>query len=105
MVDDVDEAVRFYTSTLGLTLRDDRPDFGIGGAWLDAGDQQIHLVQGTIPPQQGQHFAVLFDDVDKLIEQLRSAGLEVGDPFATAFSKQTTVTDPSGNLVELHQRL
>jgi predicted enzyme related to lactoylglutathione lyase len=105
MVEDVDEAIRFYTKTLGLTVRDDRPDFGIGGAWLDAGDQQLHLVEGAMPTQKGQHFALLFEDLDAVIEQLRSEGLEVGEPFATSFSKQTIITDPAGNSVELHQRL
>lgn len=105
VVDDVDEALRFYTKTLGLTVRDDRPDFGIGGAWLDAGNQQLHLVEGTVPSQKGQHFALLFEDLDSVIDQLRTEGLEVGDPFATAFSKQAIIKDPAGNMVELHQRL
>lgn len=105
MVDDVDEALRFYTKTLGLTVRDDRPDFGIGGAWLDAGNQQLHLVEGTLPTQKGQHFALLFEDLDATIDQLRAAGLEVGEPFTTPFSKQAIIKDPAGNMVELHQRL
>lgn len=105
MVDDVDQAISFYTKTLGLTVRDDRPDFGIGGAWLDAGSQQIHLVEGTLPTQKGQHFALLFEDLDAVIDQLRSEGHEVGDPFTTDFSKQTIIHDPAGNSVELHQRL
>jgi glyoxylase I family protein len=105
VVDDVDEALHFYTKTLGLTVGDDRPDFGMAGAWLDAGSQQLHLIQGTIPSQKGQHFALLFEDLDAVIEQLRSEGLDVGDPFATTFSKQSIVKDPAGNMVELHQRL
>jgi catechol 2,3-dioxygenase-like lactoylglutathione lyase family enzyme len=105
VVDDVDEALRFYTKTLGLTVRDDRPDFGMAGAWLDAGSQQLHLIEGAIPSQKGQHFALLFENLDAVIEQLRTEGLDVGDPFATAFSKQTIVKDPAGNMVELHQRL
>jgi catechol 2,3-dioxygenase-like lactoylglutathione lyase family enzyme len=35
-VSDVDEAKRFYIDRLGLVRREDRPDFGLGGAWLDA---------------------------------------------------------------------
>ena len=105
MVEDVAAAVQFYTGTLGLTIRDDRPEFGIGGAWLDAGAQQLHLVEGRPPTQAGQHFALLVGDLDGLIADLRAAGHDVRDPFATPVSKQTTISDPAGNLVELHQRL
>ena len=35
-VRDADEAVTFYRDVLGLTVLD-RPDFGFGGYWLDAG--------------------------------------------------------------------
>ena len=105
IVDDVDEAITFYTKTLGLTVRDDRPDFGVGGAWLDAGNQQLHLVEGTLPSQKGQHFALLFEDLDAVLDELRSEGLEVPEPFGTPFSKQAIIKDPAGNMVELHQRV
>jgi len=36
-VPDVPRALAFYVEVLGLTERSDRPDFGFGGAWLDAG--------------------------------------------------------------------
>ncbi len=39
-VSDVGRALAFYTDVLGLQQRTDRPDFGFGGAWLDAGGQQ-----------------------------------------------------------------
>ena len=50
-VTDVDEATRFYTEVLGFTVRDDRPDLGIGGCWLDAGGQQVHLIESPVPPK------------------------------------------------------
>ena len=33
-VTDVDAALAFYTDVLGGTVRGDRPDFGISGAWI-----------------------------------------------------------------------
>ena len=46
-VSDVDAAA-FYVDRLGLAIHiPDRPDFGFPGAWLDAGNQQVHLIQGT----------------------------------------------------------
>lgn len=103
-VDDVDAAVGFYTSVLGLTLRTDRPDFGFGGAWLDAGGQQVHLIAGSVPKGEGQHFAVLVGDLDATVDELRGRGVTVSDPSPVGSGRQTFVMDPAGNLVELHQR-
>jgi glyoxylase I family protein len=102
-VTDVDAAIRFYTDVLGLTVRDDRPDFGFGGAWLDAGGQQVHLIEADVPAGLGQHFALRVDDLAAVVDELRGQGLTVGDPSPVGTSLQAFVDDPSGNLVELHQ--
>jgi catechol 2,3-dioxygenase-like lactoylglutathione lyase family enzyme len=102
-VDDVEAAVDFYTDVLGLQARNDRPDFGFPGAWLDAGAQQLHLIGGAVPNAEGQHFALLFDDLDATVSELRARGLPVGDPVGVGAGRQAFVLDPSGNLVELHQ--
>ena len=102
-VDDVEAALRFYCDVLGLGARSDRPDFPFGGAWLDAGHQQVHLIEGQPPPGLGQHFALLVDDLDATVAELRGRGVEVSDPRPVGSSRQAFVTDPCGNLVELHQ--
>jgi len=102
-VADVDEAVRFYVDVLGLSVRDDRPDLGIGGAWLDAGGQQVHLIKSEPPPARGQHFALLVDDLDAVISDLRSRGVTVSDASPVGTGRQAFLNDPAGNLVELHQ--
>lgn len=102
-VSDVEAAIRFYTEVLGLSLRGDRPDFGFGGAWLDAGSQQVHLIEGEVPPGLGQHLALQVDDLDAAVAELRARAVEVRDPSPVGSGRQTFVTDPSGNLVELHQ--
>src|SRR5438270_8595101 len=103
MTPDVDAALGFYVDVLGLTKRTDRPEFGIGGAWLDAGGQQVHLVEGPTPSYTGQHFAFLVDDLDGLITDLRGRGYEIDEPFDSGVGRQTTVKDPCGNVVELNQ--
>ena len=102
-VEDVETAKRFYTEVLGLSERADRPDFGFGGAWLNAGDQQVHLIAAPPPPSQGQHFALRVDDLASVISELRAGGVEVSDAIPVATSLQAFLNDPSGNQIELHQ--
>ncbi|MGH9023699.1 MAG: VOC family protein [Acidimicrobiia bacterium] len=102
-VDDVEAALRFYSEVLGLVPRPDRPDFPFDGAWLDAGGQQLHLIEGQPPPGLGQHFALQVEDLDATVSELRGRGVKVSDPRPVGSSRQAFVTDPSGNLVELHQ--
>ncbi len=102
-VTDVDEAKGFYVGVLGAVERSDRPDFGFGGAWLDVGAQQIHLIEATPPEDRGQHLALLVDDLDATVAELRAAGLEVSDAGPVGTGRQAFTHDPSGNLVELHQ--
>ncbi len=102
-VDDVEAALKFYVDVLGLKVRADRPDFGFGGAWLDAGGQQVHLIEAAPPVDQGQHFALAFGDLAAAVEELRGQGIEVTEPAAVGTSLQSFMLDPAGNRVELHQ--
>lgn len=103
-VDDVAAAVAFYGS-LGMTVRDDRPDIGIDGAWLDCGNQQIHLLALATPQDQGQHFALEVDDLDGLVASLRARGVEVTEPHAlgAGLPRQASLHDPSGNRIEIRE--
>jgi catechol 2,3-dioxygenase-like lactoylglutathione lyase family enzyme len=102
-VDDVDAAMAFYVGVLGLGVRSDRPDFGFGGAWLDAGGQQVHLIEAAPPPNRGQHFALAVADLDAAIAELRSRGLDVSDASPVGPGRQAFLHDPAGNVVELNE--
>lgn len=102
-VDDVDSALAFYVGTLGLVVRSDRPDLGFAGAWLDAGGQQVHLIEAGVPANQGQHFALRVDDLDATMSELRGEGVTVSDAIRIGTGRQAFLHDPAGNLVELHQ--
>ncbi len=102
-VRDAAESVEFYTEVLGLTARTDRPDFSFGGAWLDIGGQQVHLIEGEVPNSCGQHFAVQVTDLDAAVAELRGRGIEVRDPSGVGSARQTFLFDPSGNMIELHE--
>jgi catechol 2,3-dioxygenase-like lactoylglutathione lyase family enzyme len=102
-VTDVPEAVAFYTGVLGGVERSDRPDFGFGGAWIDLGASQVHLLEAAPPAVLGQHFAVRVQDLDAAVSELRAAGIVLDDPSPVGPGRQTFLADPAGNTVELYE--
>lgn len=113
MVDDVDEAIDFYTRHFGFTLgHDATPAF----AEVLSGNLRLLLAGPTssagrpMPdgrkPQPGGwnriHFVV--DDIAAEVERLRAAGVSFrNDIISGPGGKQILVDDPSGNPIELFQ--
>jgi catechol 2,3-dioxygenase-like lactoylglutathione lyase family enzyme len=105
-VTDLDAAVTFYTDVLEMPVLP-RPDFGFPGAWLDAGEQQIHLLQvGAFEAPKGQHFAIEVDDVAAVSAELEARGVEVSPASVIdGVCVQAFLSDPTGNLIEINQPL
>ncbi len=105
-VRDVAAAQAFYVDVLKMELLQ-RPDFGFPGAWLRAGEQEVHLMQmDSGPPLKEQHFAFKVSDLDALRRQLQDAGIACSEPREIdGICRQCFTHDPSGNLVEFNQRL
>lgn len=104
-VKDLEACRQFYVETLGLTPLP-RPDFGFPGVWLQAGNQQIHLLQQSEfqEPAAGQHFAFEVADLDAAVEELRAAGVQISDAFEIPdVGRQAFLRDPDGNGIELNQ--
>jgi glyoxylase I family protein len=103
-VTDIDESRGFYTDVLGMATLP-RPDFDFPGAWLDAGEQQIHLIEVEgFEASPGQHFALQVSDLDATIAELDERGLSVSAPVEIpGFCRQAFFKDPTGNLIELNQ--
>ena len=103
-VRDIDEAALFYVDRLGFT-RADMPAFDgpVAIVWLNAGDTQLHLIRGTTPAKEGQHFALQMDDLDACIDDLRRHGIEVGEVMVLGVRRQATLFDPSGNQIEINE--
>lgn len=101
-VRDVDAAVDFYR-LLGLTSLA-RPDFGFPGAWLQAGDQQVHLI-GTevVPPGLENHYAFQVEDLEACLSELAAHDVEARRSSTVGAGRQAFIQDPSGNIVELNQ--
>lgn len=107
-VSDLDATLAFYSEVLGLAVLN-RPDddISVPGAWLGSPDgREIHLLLNEVPPRKGQHFAFEVGDVDAAASAVASAGHTVSGPAEIAgVCRQVFCHDPSGNTVELNQRL
>jgi glyoxylase I family protein len=103
-VDDLDASLAFYVDVFGFTVLD-RPDFGIPGAWLQAGTHQVHLVvEPAAQHDPRQHFALQVRDVEAVAADLEAAGLTVRRaPYVPGAGRQLFLRDPSGNRIELNQ--
>ena len=81
VVADTQQSVSFYTEVLGLELCLERPALGFEGAWLNVGDQQIHLLEVENPdpvsnrPEHGgrdRHLAMTVTDLAEIEQKLTS---------------------------------
>jgi catechol 2,3-dioxygenase-like lactoylglutathione lyase family enzyme len=113
MVDDVDAAIKFYTTVLGFeVLTNAAPAFAdvsrgslrllLSGPASSAGRP---MADGTKPGPGGWnriHFIV--DDIDAEVARLRDQGASFRNDFVVGpGGKQILVQDPSGNMIELFQ--
>jgi len=107
LVRDIDISLGFYRDLLGLSQDSKRPDLGYPGAWLQAGNQQIHLMELPNPdPLEGRpdhggrdrHIALAVSDIEQISKRLTAAGL----PFTLSRSgrKALFCRDPDENALE-----
>lgn len=103
-VDDVDAALDFYVGALGLRVTD-RPDIGVGGAWLEtANGLQVHLVHAPgFTGTDAYHLAFTVTDIAEALDAVRAAGVDAPDWFDIGAGRQAFLRDPSGNMIELNQ--
>jgi len=115
IVDDVDAAIAFYCRHLGF--HEDMhpaPTF----AMLSRGDLRLVLSAPSASAGGGQHmndgtrqapggwnrFAIEVADLEKVVSELRAAGVHFRNDLVTGVGgKQIIVDDPSGNPIELFQ--
>lgn len=111
LVDDVQDAVDFYTTHLGFTL-----NTNAAPAFADVTRGPLRLLlsgaassgaratpaDAAAPGRNRIHLTV--GDLDAEIERLRAAGLAFrSDVVAGPGGRQILLTDPAGNLVELFE--
>jgi catechol 2,3-dioxygenase-like lactoylglutathione lyase family enzyme len=101
-VPDAGAALTFYTEVLGLTQLP-RPDLG-PGHWLDAGGQQVHLMQSDEARPRSDHFAIRVDDLDEAVADLEASEVKVyRSDYIAGAGRQAFLHDPFGNFIELNQ--
>ncbi len=113
MVDDVQQAVDWYTSHLGFSLISNAApafaDVERGGLRLLLSGEKSSagrpMPDGAQPGPGGwNRFELVVDDLESEVERLRRRGLKFrNDIVKGPGGKQILVEDPSGNLVELLQ--
>ena len=113
MVDDVDQALDFYTENFGF-----EPGHNASPAFAEVSKGNLRLLlagpessagrpmpDGRKPEPGGWnriHFVV--DDIDAEVERLRAAGLSFrNDIVSGPGGQQILVDDPSGNPIEIFQ--
>ena len=105
--DHTEETQAFYEDLLGLSTTPRPKAFeSFPGAWLEAGNAQIHLIgvaeDGRPRNPVGAHFAVRVDDLDAAVEEFERRGIEYRS-FGDGGSRQVWISDPAGNTVEFQQ--
>ena len=108
LVRDTARALEFYRDILELEVDQDRPDLKFPGAWLNIGNQQIHLLELPNPdpvedrPEHGgrdRHLALLVDDLAAIEEKLKARGL--GFTRSKSGRQAIFCRDFDGNGIEL----
>ncbi len=110
IVNDVDEAVYFYRDRLGFAVEKHNP-----GKFAALTREDLHLflnapgagsagkAGGDPQPGGWSRFMIVTDDLDGMIDELRSAGATFRGDVAEGAGRQILLQDPSGNVVELFE--
>lgn len=100
-------AEAFYAGILGMTpVPKPAVLASRGGAWFKSGPIRLHLgVETPFSPARKAHPAFEVADLDVVIRQLQTAGLEIKSDQDLPDIRRIYISDPFGNRIELLQRL
>ena len=96
-----DAVVPFY-ALLGMTRVDKPAGTAHAGAWFDVpGGTQVHVSERAGERHPEQHFALVVDDLDAVVERLRAGGHPWSPKPEVGGARRGMTADPEGNAVEL----
>ncbi|VAW76086.1 Gb/AAD55473.1 [hydrothermal vent metagenome] len=108
LVADLERSLEFYGGLLGLAIDGSRPDIGFPGAWLQVGDQQIHLLQlpdpdplKDRPAHAGRDRHAAFSVTDLQVLEGRLSAAEISFTRSRSGRRAVFCRDPDGNGIEL----
>ena len=107
IVQDLLLSLDFYCNILGLEQNNQRPEMSYDGAWLDVGEQQIHLLKLPKTEQfiqqpehagRDRHLALYVNQIDEIKKHLQQKKI----PFTMSHSGREALfcRDPDGNGLE-----
>ncbi len=103
-VNNLDEAVQFYTHIIGLALLDTPDSVKSNGVqWLELNQTQaLHLVENkAAEPGKISHVALNVSDVEEWKNHFEEAGVPIQPPkFQMYKAHRFFILDPSGNRIE-----
>jgi len=101
-VTDMQRAVAFYRDKLGFAPSGLSNDF-----WVEFDVNGTTFGLGNFPqvgsPGTAQSLAVEVNDMETTRAELAAGGVETTEPFETQICYISTVRDPDGNTIVLHQ--
>ncbi len=105
---DEEKARSFYINLLGFVEIPKPVELAKrGGAWFESGNVQLHLgVEADFRAARKAHPAFIVDDLDALIEKIKTAGYETdtSQPPLDGYQR-AHIFDPFGNRIELMEKI
>jgi catechol 2,3-dioxygenase-like lactoylglutathione lyase family enzyme len=95
------EVIAWYRDVLGLEPVDKPPEAGLGGAWLQVGEQQVHISIDPRNPPEEAHFCLVVDDFGGAVDALRKAGCHIEQASPIPGRRRFFTRDPAGNRIEV----
>ena len=96
-------ARKFYGEILGMIEIPKPAELAKrGGCWFESGGVQIHLgVEADFRPAKKAHPALRCDQYSKLLDRLRSNGIDASEVYDIPGVRRCHIHDPFGNRIEL----
>ncbi len=110
IVQDLEKSLHFYCNILGLEKNSERPDMAYDGAWLDIGEQQIHLLnlpqteQFIYQPEhvgRDRHLALYVNDISFILKTLEEN--QISFTISQSGRQALFCRDPDDNGLEFIQ--